>query len=125
MYKIRGGDGKEYGPVSADTLKQWVSEGRANAQTLILPPAAAIKVAQAQTQTRAPVATVKVTRHISHAGKARRTARASTRTHTIRRGDTLTALARHYKVTVADIRESNGSLKVLRPGTKIHIPYDS
>ena len=37
MYKIRGGDGKEYGPVSADTLKQWVAEGRANAQTQILP----------------------------------------------------------------------------------------
>jgi len=37
MYKIRGGDGKEYGPVSADTLKQWVVEGRANAQTQVQP----------------------------------------------------------------------------------------
>jgi len=37
MYKIRGGDGKEYGPVSADTLKQWVAEGRANAQTQVQP----------------------------------------------------------------------------------------
>jgi hypothetical protein len=35
MYKILGGDGKEYGPVTADTLRQWVSEGRANAQTQI------------------------------------------------------------------------------------------
>ena len=35
MYKIRGGDGKEYGPVSTETLKQWVAEGRANAQTQI------------------------------------------------------------------------------------------
>ena len=36
MYKIRGGDGKEYGPVSADTLRAWVTQGRANAQTFVL-----------------------------------------------------------------------------------------
>lgn len=35
MYKILGGDGKEYGPVSAETLQQWVNEGRANAQTQV------------------------------------------------------------------------------------------
>jgi hypothetical protein len=35
MYKILGGDGKEYGPVSADTLRGWVNEGRANAQTQV------------------------------------------------------------------------------------------
>lgn len=35
MYKILGGDGKEYGPISADTLRQWVNEGRANAQTQV------------------------------------------------------------------------------------------
>ncbi len=37
MYKIRGGDGNEYGPVSADQVRQWISEGRANGQTLVLP----------------------------------------------------------------------------------------
>ncbi len=37
MYKILGGDGKEYGPVSADTLRQWVAEGRANAETKVQP----------------------------------------------------------------------------------------
>lgn len=35
MYKILGGDGKEYGPVSADTLRGWVNEGRANVQTQV------------------------------------------------------------------------------------------
>jgi len=35
MYKILGGDGKEYGPVSAETLAQWIKEGRANAQTQV------------------------------------------------------------------------------------------
>jgi hypothetical protein len=33
MYKIIGGDGKEYGPVAAGQLRQWIAEGRANAHT--------------------------------------------------------------------------------------------
>lgn len=33
MFKIIGGDGKEYGPVSADDLRQWMAQGRANAAT--------------------------------------------------------------------------------------------
>ncbi|MBI5387208.1 MAG: DUF4190 domain-containing protein [Verrucomicrobia bacterium] len=33
MYKIRGSDGKEYGPVGADLLRQWLAEGRINNQT--------------------------------------------------------------------------------------------
>ncbi|HTL18819.1 MAG TPA: GYF domain-containing protein [Patescibacteria group bacterium] len=35
MYKIIGADQKEYGPVSADQLRQWVSEGRVNGQTMV------------------------------------------------------------------------------------------
>jgi hypothetical protein len=35
MYKIIGADQKEYGPVSAEQLRQWVNEGRINAQTLV------------------------------------------------------------------------------------------
>ena len=34
MYKIIGADGREYGPVSLEQLRQWLAEGRANAQTL-------------------------------------------------------------------------------------------
>ena len=33
MYKIIGADGKEYGPVSAEQLRQWLTEGRVNRQT--------------------------------------------------------------------------------------------
>lgn len=40
MYKIRAGDGNEYGPVSADTLREWVRQGRANGQTFVLPDGA-------------------------------------------------------------------------------------
>lgn len=36
MYKIIGADGKEYGPISAEVVKKWIAEGRANAQTKIL-----------------------------------------------------------------------------------------
>lgn len=35
MYKIIGADQKQYGPVSADEMRQWIAEGRVNAQTLI------------------------------------------------------------------------------------------
>lgn len=40
MYKIIGGDGREYGPVSADQVRDWVRQGRANAYTLVLPEGA-------------------------------------------------------------------------------------
>lgn len=33
MFTIIGADGKEYGPVSADKLREWIASGRANAQT--------------------------------------------------------------------------------------------
>src|SRR5437879_4819201 len=36
MYKITGADGKEYGPVTTEQLRQWIAEGRVNAQTRIL-----------------------------------------------------------------------------------------
>jgi len=35
MYHIIGVDGKEYGPVSADELRQWIAQGRASGQTLV------------------------------------------------------------------------------------------
>ncbi|MFM2295316.1 MAG: hypothetical protein RLZZ350_1729 [Verrucomicrobiota bacterium] len=35
MFKIIGGDGNEYGPVSADTLRQWQAQGRVNATTRV------------------------------------------------------------------------------------------
>jgi hypothetical protein len=35
MYKIIGADLKEYGPVSAEQLRQWIAEGRVNAQTKV------------------------------------------------------------------------------------------
>jgi hypothetical protein len=33
MYKIIGADQKEYGPVSAEQMRQWILEGRINGQT--------------------------------------------------------------------------------------------
>ncbi len=36
MYRIIGADGKEYGPITPEQLRQWVAEGRANAQTKVL-----------------------------------------------------------------------------------------
>jgi TM2 domain-containing membrane protein YozV len=33
MYKIIGANGHEYGPVTGEQLRQWIADGRANAQT--------------------------------------------------------------------------------------------
>lgn len=35
MYKILGGDQKEYGPVSADQVREWITQRRVGAQTMI------------------------------------------------------------------------------------------
>ena len=35
MYKILGSDKKEYGPVSAEVIRQWIAGRRANGQTLV------------------------------------------------------------------------------------------
>lgn len=34
MYKIVGGDQKQYGPVTADEVRHWIADGRLNAQSL-------------------------------------------------------------------------------------------
>jgi uncharacterized protein DUF4190/uncharacterized protein DUF4339 len=36
MYKILGADGRQYGPVTAEQLRRWIIEGRANASTQTL-----------------------------------------------------------------------------------------
>jgi hypothetical protein len=42
MYKIIGADQKEYGPITADQLRQWISEGRINAHTRVQPEGAGV-----------------------------------------------------------------------------------
>ena len=34
MYKIMGGDQREYGPVTSEQIRDWLAQGRANGQTL-------------------------------------------------------------------------------------------
>jgi hypothetical protein len=36
MYRMIGADGREYGPISAEQLRQWIGQGRANAATNVL-----------------------------------------------------------------------------------------
>ena len=40
MYKIIGADGKEYGPITTEQLRQWIAQGRAGMQTQVLPEGA-------------------------------------------------------------------------------------
>jgi hypothetical protein len=35
MYKIIGADSQEYGPVSAEQIRQWLAEGRVNSETKV------------------------------------------------------------------------------------------
>ncbi|MGA3284706.1 MAG: GYF domain-containing protein [Verrucomicrobiota bacterium] len=37
MYKILGSDGNEYGPVSAEQIKQWIAENRVEKKTPVIP----------------------------------------------------------------------------------------
>ena len=41
MYRIIGADGREYGPITDEQLRQWITQGRANAQTKVKPEGAA------------------------------------------------------------------------------------
>jgi hypothetical protein len=36
MYKMIGADGRQYGPVSADQVREWITQGRANGHTRVL-----------------------------------------------------------------------------------------
>jgi hypothetical protein len=40
MFRIIGSDGKIYGPVAPDLLRQWMAEGRVNINTLVQPDGA-------------------------------------------------------------------------------------
>jgi hypothetical protein len=40
MYKILGSDGCEYGPVSAEKIKQWIQEDRVEQKTPVMPDSA-------------------------------------------------------------------------------------
>src|SRR5256885_697547 len=41
MYKIIGGDQKEYGPVTADEVRRWIAEGRLNGKSRVQPEGSA------------------------------------------------------------------------------------
>src|SRR5882757_4041833 len=40
MYKIIGSDGKAYGPVTAEKLREWIVQGRVESRTSVLPEGA-------------------------------------------------------------------------------------
>src|SRR5471032_3372871 len=40
MYKIIGQDGKEYGPITAEQLRQWIAQNRVESRTPVFPDGA-------------------------------------------------------------------------------------
>jgi membrane-bound lytic murein transglycosylase D len=102
------------------------------AQTLIMPPTGARTTFASASQPVQVAAFEKPEAEEKPAVKqaarkqlAKKPAKPIVRTHTVRKGDTLIALAKRYNVTVADIREINGRLKILKPGAKLQIPLAS
>lgn len=82
------------------------------------------KVAQPQTLL-VPMAGKGETKPALATGKPLKTAAAgkpAMRTHRVRKGDTLSRVAKLYKVKVADIRRWNQDAEVLKPGTLLAIP---
>jgi GYF domain 2/Domain of unknown function (DUF4190) len=45
MYRIIGADGREYGPISVEQMRQWIAEGRLNAESRVRSETAADWVA--------------------------------------------------------------------------------
>jgi len=95
----------------------------AQSQTLMLPPATS-KVALATKPIVLVQAAEPETRTHHARPAASRSRHGKTRVHTVRKGETLYSLARHYKVNLADIVTINGSPKTLRPGDRVEIPSD-
>ena len=40
IYKIIGADGRQYGPVAAEQIRQWIAEGRVDSRTAVFPDGA-------------------------------------------------------------------------------------
>lgn len=85
------------------------------------------KVAKSQTLI-VPMAKERVVREGTTPSKvsaAKASVKTVTRTHKIRKGDTLARVAKLYNVKIADIREWNAHAEPLRLGAKLTIPQPS
>jgi membrane-bound lytic murein transglycosylase D len=113
FHRVRRGEtlsglAAEYG-VTVRQLRNWnslgASEGIRAGQRLRVAPPPASRKPRVQVASDAPKAS-------------------SARTHTVRRGETLTALARRYGVSVQALRDANGMAASdgLRAGARIRIP---
>jgi membrane-bound lytic murein transglycosylase D len=102
--------------VSLDWLKEYnplkLHKGKvAKPQTLVVPLAKA-------TSQPAPVAMAQAEVPVRNASAGKPVMR----THTVRKGDTLSRVAKLYNVKVADIRRWNENAEPLMPGSKLAIP---
>ncbi len=80
------------------------------------------KLAQAQTLV---VPLTSTALDIRIAGETKAKQRPTVRTHTVRKGDTLAAVAKMYNVKIAVIRQWNENAEPLLPGSKLTIPIAS
>jgi len=107
--------------VSLDWLKEYnplnLHKGKvAKPQTLVVPMAGAANV-PISSPVSSPVAVTRAPARI----KTAKVEKSVTRTHTVRKGDTLSRVAKLYNVKVADIRRWNDNAEPLMPGSKLII----
>lgn len=103
--------------VSLDWLKEYnplkLNKGKvAKPQTLVVPVAKATNIPAST-----PAAIARAPERI----KTAKVDKSAMRTHTVRKGDTLSRVARLYNVKVADIRRWNENAEPLMPGSKLII----
>jgi membrane-bound lytic murein transglycosylase D len=89
-------------------------------EKLVLPVAAAGKAVPAE-KVAAAEKTAMIDRPVARTAKPGKAA-AKSRTHTVRKGDTLAAVARQYGVKLADLRQMNKGSARLVPGDTLLIP---
>lgn len=99
---------KEHNPVKLHGGKL------AQAQTLVVPAVAK--------PAAAPASRLASAQPTPSGARTQQAAKPVMRTHTVRKGDTLSRVAKRYNVKVADIRRWNENAEPLMPGTTLEIP---
>lgn len=121
--------------VSTAELRRWNHLGRhqklrAGTRLRVAPPSTMKIATTSRTSRTTRAVAARAEAHPQHAkgsdqpADTSRASRASTRTHVVRRGETLTALARRYGVSIDALKQANGlnGAAHIRAGERIRIP---
>lgn len=107
----------------ADNPAKWRGGDRKPTPTRTATPRPTRPTATASTQQARPTQTAQNRPAATARPQPRPTPKPQVRRYTVKRGDTLSAIARRHKTTVAGLRRANGiSGDLIRPGQVLRIP---